>query len=115
MAAICSRIELVFSPTPPLLVVSPNLVRGGELHVVDGAHVGEEGLQPVVVGLRDRIVLVIVAARAAKRQSGEDLPDRVRDVVQDLLPALHQIARVRLIRVVAVERGRDASVGIERP
>ncbi len=52
----------------------------------------EEGEKLVILLLRDRVVLVVVAARAADRDAEEDSADRIGDVVQDLLPAQAQVA-----------------------
>ena len=57
-------------------------------HACVGAVVGdavEEAEEPVVVGLRDRVRLVVVAARAADRDPEEGLRRRLRDVVEQLL------------------------------
>ena len=61
--------------------------------------------------MQNRIELVIVAAGAAVGHAKEGRADRVGDVVQDFLPALHQIAGVALVRIVAVETGGDARLG----
>ena len=77
--------------------------------------IGEEGLQAVVVGLQDRVELVVVALRAAVGQTQEDAAHRVRDVQQDFLPPLHQDRGVRLVRVMAIESGPDPGLGAARP
>ena len=53
--------------------------------------------------MQDRIELVIVALRASECQSQKAEPDSVCDVLQNLLPPLHQIARIPFIRIVTVK------------
>ena len=89
-----------------------NLLARQHGDVIVGRGVGEEGLQAVIIGLQNRIELVIVAARAAVGQAQKDAPGRIGDVVENLLPALLQIARVALVRIVAVEAGRDRASGL---
>src|SRR5438105_3595748 len=72
----------------------------------------EIGLQPVVVALRNGIVLVVVAARAAEIQAEERGAYCICDVIEYLLPAEPQIAGVALIGPVPAEAGGDLSVGI---
>ena len=115
-AAICARISLVSPPKRPSCAGIPPAARRVEhRNVIVRRRVREERLQPVVVGLQDRIELVIVAAGAAVGQAHEDRARRIGDVVEDLLPALQQVARIALIRIVAVEARRDARLRIVRP
>ena len=53
--------------------------------------VGEERLQPVVVGLENRIELVIVAAGAAEASGPVKTRATVGHVIQSLLPSLQQV------------------------
>ena len=85
-------VGLVFSSqTARLRAVLGDCVGGEHRDVIVGRGVGEEGLEAVVVGLQDRIELVIVAAGAAEGQAEEDRAGGVGDVVEDLLAALLQI------------------------
>ncbi len=86
------------------------------LDVVVPARVHEEGLELVVLLLRDLVELVVVALRAAERGAEEDRADRVGEVVGDLLLLQVQVARVDLVGEVAQEAGghqRLAPVGPE--
>ena len=55
-------------------------------------------------------MVVATGAAIGHRQKGG--PDGVGDVVQNLLPALGQHARVALVRIVTIEGGGDAGPGI---
>ena len=82
--------------------------RGGVLD----AGTGEEGLQAVVVAVEDGVELVIVAAGAAVGEAEEGGADGVGDVVEQFLPALHEVACVALVGEVAVEPGSDERGGV---
>src|SRR5206468_7202881 len=77
--------------------------------------VGEKGLKPVVVSLQYRIEFMVVTSGAAISETREHGPDGVRDVVEDLLAPLHQIAGVTFIRIMPVEGRGHAGIGIVRP
>src|SRR5262245_22555613 len=49
---------------------------------------GEEGLQTIIVFMQDRVIFMIVAARAADRRTQKDRAYGVGDVVQNLLAPL---------------------------
>ena len=51
-----------------------------------GQHAGEDGLKAIIIGLRDRIEFVVVAAGAAERQAEERRAGHVRQIVEILLP-----------------------------
>src|SRR5262249_61382187 len=72
----------------------------------------EKRLDAVVILLRDRVELVVVAAGAPDRDAEEDLRCGVGDVVEDFLPALLQIDCVILVWVVAQKAGGDPRVGV---
>src|SRR5262245_52252172 len=76
---------------------------------------GEEGLQTIIVLLQDRVVFMIVAARAPDRRTQEDRAYGVSNVVQNLLPTLPQVPRVVFIGVMAVETRGEERVRIPRP
>ena len=98
-----------------MLPVSLQFCLRNQRDVIVGAGVGVESLQPVVIRLADRVILVVVAPRAGDGQAHEHRRRRIGDVVQNLLPALHQIAGVALVRVMAIERGGHARVRVARP
>ena len=85
----------------------------GDRHI-DHLGGGEEGLEPVVVGRRDRVELVVVAAGAADGQAEEDRADGPGDLGQLRLP-LHrrvEVAGDNLARTAAAEAGGDQGLGI---
>src|SRR3954462_6143603 len=83
--------------------------------MVRSGRVREESLQPVIVGMEDRIELVIVAAGAPVRQSDEDRASGIGDVVEDFLPPLKEVSSVAFIGIVTVETRRDPRLRIIRP
>ena len=83
-----------------------------ERRLVLDARVGKERLQAIVILVQDRIELVIVTPGASIRQAEEGGRHRVGDVVQKLLPALHEIACIALVGEMAIESGGDQSRGI---
>ena len=76
---------------------------------------GEEGLEPVEVGLPDRVELVVVAPGAADRQPEEDQARRLGDVVQGVLPAEPLVVEVHHVGVAAIEAGGDERGGVVGP
>src|SRR5262245_41606445 len=83
--------------------------------VVFRARGGEEGLQTVIVLLQNRVVFVVVAARAPDRRTKKDRAHCVGDVVQNLLPPLLQVARVVFIGVMTVKSCGDQRVRVVWP
>ena len=75
-------------PDGHLLLVLPDCGLVRQRDVISRAHIGEERLQAVVIRLKNRVVFVVVAARAAESQAGEDGAYGVSDIVQDLLTSL---------------------------
>jgi hypothetical protein len=71
----------------------------------------EEGEQPIVIALRDGIVLVVVALGAFERRAEPHGSDRV-DAVEDLVDAMLLLvgAGLDVDRRAAVEAGREALV-----
>ena len=64
--------------------------------------------------MKNRIELMVVAAGAAIGEAEESRSHRIRDIVQNFLAALHQIASIALVGIVAIKTGRDPSPGIVR-
>ena len=95
-------------PRLKLLAVLGDLVFRPHHNVVVGLGVGEERLQPVVVGLQDRIELVVVTLGAAVGHAQKCLSDDVGDVLEDFLPSQPQVRRVGFVGIVSVEGGRHA-------
>ncbi len=83
--------------------------------IITSGRVGKECLQPIIVGLQNRIVFMIVTAGAAVGQASEHGANCVSDIVQNLLPPLHQIAGVAFVRVMTIERSGDQRIRIVRP
>ena len=81
--------------------------------LVDG-RVGKERLEREIVLLRELVVFVVVAARAGDRSPENRRAQRVHDVGGDLIFALHQIARVAVVRVEAEEPGGGQGLLIAR-
>ncbi len=81
--------------------------------LVDG-RVGEERLEREIVLLRELVVFVVVAARAGDRRAENRGAQRVHDVGGDLIFALHQIARVAVVRIEAEEAGGGQGLLIAR-
>ena len=102
-------------PDPLLLAITLLDLRRDEGNVVVRPDVREERLQLVVVFLRDRVVLVIVTSGASDGQPEEHRADGIGDVVENLLAALHQVAGVAFIRIVAIERRGHACVRVVGP
>jgi len=92
-----------------------DLVFGPHHDVVVGFGVGEESLQPIVVGLQNRIELVIVALGAAVGHPQESLPDDVGNVLEYFLPPQPQVGGVGLVGIVAVERRGYPGPGVVGP
>ena len=66
----------------------------------------------VVVLLRDRVDLVIVAAGAVDRQAEEDLAGGRDDVVEPVVAGLLAVGRLVVPDAQAVEAGGDERVGV---
>ncbi len=75
----------------------------------------EKRQQPVIILLRNRIDLVIVAAGAIDRQAEKNLPGRGDDVVQSIESGLLPIARLVVPNAKAIIAGGDQAVvvGVE--
>src|SRR5215471_6237839 len=78
------------------------------------AGVGEEGLQPVIVLLQNRVEFMIVTARACECKAKECPADGIGDVVKNLLAAFHELSRIAFVGKMAVETGGDESGRIAR-
>ena len=81
--------------------------RGRERIIVAEPGGGEERLEPVEVGLADRVELVVVAAGAADRQAEEDQAGRLGDVVQRVLAPEALVVQVDHVGIAAVEARGD--------
>ncbi len=86
----------------------------GDRDVGRSSERGEERLEPVVVGRRDRVELVVVAAGAADRQAEEDRADGAGDLGQLRLPLDlgDDVAADHLARAAPAEAGGDQGVVI---
>src|SRR5260370_8950591 len=71
------------------------------------AHGGEECLETIEVTLRDRVVLVIMAARAPDCETEKHLSDGARQFVQNILAQLSLEIGIRLPGSHAQEAQRD--------
>ena len=91
------------------------LLRRGERIVVAEAGTGEEGLKVVIVGLGNRVELMVVAAGAADRQAQEYQSGRLGDVVEGILPAQSLVVQVDHVGIAAIEPGGDEGPGIVGP
>ncbi len=102
------RQPLVEGLDPGADLPSPGqLGRSGDLQL-GLVHIVEEGEEPVILALADRVVLVIVALGAADRQAEEDRAGRVDPVNDRLDPELLDIDPPLLVDLrVPVEPGRD--------
>ena len=105
----------LFLPLGRLLAVTFQFFFRNKRDFVGGAGVGEKGLEPVVIGLADRVILMVMTTGAGHGQAHEYRCRGVGDVVEDFLPALHQVSGVALVGVMAVEGGGDPRVRILRP
>ena len=105
----------LFLPGGQLLSVPFQICLRNQRDVIVGAGVGVESLQPVIIRLADRVILVVVAPRAGDGQAHEHRSRCIGDVVQNLLPALHQVAGVALVGVMAIERSGHPRVRVARP
>ena len=72
----------------------------------------EERDHAVVVRLRDRIDLVVVAAGAVHRHAEEDLRRRRDDVVEFVVAGLQRVGRLVVPQAEAVVAGGDDAVGV---
>ena len=105
------RGDLAFPGCDGLLVASP-LRHPRERDVVAEPRRGEEGLEPVEVGLADRVELMIMASRTADGQAEEDEARGLGDVIQGILPPQPLVVEVDHVGIAAVEAGRDQGIGI---
>ena len=88
-------------------LTSGQVGRGGDLEV-GLVIVVEKGKEPVVVALRDRVVLVIVALCAADRQAEEDRARRVDAVNDRIDPELFDVDPAFLVDLrIAMKPGGD--------
>ena len=71
----------------------------------------EKGEQAVVVLLRDRVDLVVVAAGAVDRQAEERLAGGGDEVIEPVVPRLHAVGRLVVPEPEPVEAGGDQVVG----
>ncbi len=74
----------------------------------------KKDLQPVIVGRRDRVELVVVAASAADRQAEEDRADRAGDLGQLGLPfdLRDDVSADELAGPATAEAGGDQGIAI---
>ena len=103
--------------TPKRLLNFITLGCFGRVHwnlVVSGG-VRKEGLQAVVIGMRDGIELMRMAAGASVGHRHERRTNGIGDVVQNFLAALLKNARVTLIGVISIEGRCDPGLWIVRP
>ena len=112
-SAICflSGVELRSSPRSRLPLSAAFSAVGGEVDVL-GLRAGEERLEAVVVALRDRVELVVVAAGAADRQAEDGRPEAVDHLGQHLLADLVrvEVAADHVDRAAAVQPGGEPQV-----
>ena len=80
---------------------------------LQNARAVEDAGQRVVVGLRDRIELVVVAAGTAERQAQERLADRVDLVVDHVADHLLLVGVAAVPGAVDEERRGDQPVGVD--
>ena len=80
--------------------------------IFDGQGIVEEATECEVVALQDGIELMVVATGALHPGAEEDIPGRIRDVVQDILPLTADIPVVVFVNPVPeVAEGREG-VGV---
>ncbi len=75
----------------------------------------KECLQPVIIAMQNRVEFMVVTFRASECQSQKCGADGICDVLQNVLPPLHEVSRIPFIRIVTAERRRHASLWIVRP
>ena len=109
-----NRRSLLF-PDRQLALVLPVLGRRHHGEGIDVVDACKERLQAVVVALRDRIKLVVVALGASKGEPQERGSDDAGDVVQRFLPRQQKVLLVRLFGIVPVEGSGDPGVRALRP
>ena len=101
-----------FFPASKLSLIGRNCGRVGNREIIPLGHRHKERLQPVVIGLRDVVELMIVALGTSHREAHERQAGRVGHVVEDLLPPLKQVGRVVLVGIEPQEtRWRPARPG----
>ena len=101
------ELEKLRLPGPPPLFKGPALFGPADRVVVAEPGGGEERLEPVEIGLAERVELVVVAPGAADRQPEEDETGRLGDVVERILPAEPLVVEVDHVGIAAVEPGGD--------
>ena len=74
-------------------------------------HVDEEGQEPVVIALGDRIDLVIVASGAVDRHAQDDLSGGGDDAIERIVSGLRPVGRFIVPDPQAVESRRDQGLG----
>ena len=77
----------------------------GEHEVFAWEERGEEGLEPIVILLEERVELVVVATRALEADAKERVRRGVRDVFEDALPLTAHVAVVPLVNAGAEVAG----------
>ena len=97
----------------PRLILGP-LPGPGERQIVARQERSEERLEPVIVLLKDRVELVVVAAGTADAQPEEDLAGDVGDVVEDVGPLPAHVALVVLVGPQPEKAGGDLELGVVR-
>ena len=99
-------------PSGEPLAIAFGFILRNENYIILRRGIREKRLQTIVVALEDWLEFMIVTPRARVTHPCKNKPDRVRDVIQDFLATLPEIARIAFIGVVPVERGRDLRFGI---
>ena len=94
-------------------VLAPSL-RPCERIIVAEVCTGEECLKLVIVGLRNWVELVVMAAGAADRQPQEHKPRRLGDVVERILAAQALIVQINHVGVASIEPRGDEGPRIVR-
>ena len=80
----------------------------GRRHAVTRLNGREEGAEPVVIALENRVELVVVTARTLHAHAEEDVARGIRQIVENSVPLAARIAGVPLVDAVAqVAGGND--------
>src|ERR1019366_908047 len=95
-----------------LIILSGGAVESGS--VVALPHGSKKRLKAVVVGLRDRVELVIVAASASEGHTEKGNAGRIGQIVEDLLAPLFQVGGIVLVGPEPIETRRNKGVRIFR-
>ena len=85
---------------------------GDHLEIVHRLRALEDARERVVVGRRNRIEFVIVAARTAQRHAQERAPHGVELLVDDVHLHLHRIVLGEHLRTKGEEAGRNQPLGM---